>query len=147
MKREVMGMPGQVSRKSVIVLAAIALLFPSSARVLCIAPGLHVQEEDIDAPCPAASGITAPADYHPKDGFNVAEIRHCTDIFLTPHGRGALLEASNQVAPRFFSEECPGGQPLEVPLCPLVRLCIQGIQAPDFLNGPDFPASPVPLRC
>ncbi len=142
-----MRLPGQFSRRSVIVLAAIALLFPSSARVLCIAPGLHVQEEDIDAPCPAASGITAPADHHPKDGFNVAEVRHCTDIFLTPHGRGAFLETSDQVAPRFFSDECPGGQPLEVPLFPLVRLCTQNVHAPDFLNGPDFSASLVPLRC
>ncbi len=147
MKREVMGMPRQVSRKSVIVLAAIALLFPSSARVLCIAPGLHVQEEDIDAPCPAASGITPPADYHPEDGFNVAEVRHCTDIFLTPHGRGACLEASDQVAPRFLSDECAGSQPPEVPLFPPVQLCMRNMHAPDFLNGPDFSASLVPLRC
>ncbi len=140
-------LPRQLSSKAIIALAALTVLFPSSARVLCVAPGLHVQEEDINAPCSAASGTLAPADYHPANGFNAAANWHCIDIFLSPYGRGASLEACDQYIPQFLSDECPGSQPLELNLFELEPWDTQNIRGPDLLSKADSFASLVPLRC
>jgi hypothetical protein len=142
-----MRLPKRLSSKAIIVLAAIAILFPNSARVLCVAPGLHVQEEDINAPCPAASGESAPPDYHPVDGFNAAANWRCIDIFLTPYGRGAVLVTCDRLVPQFLSDECPGSQPLEFPRLGLEPWDTLNIRGPGLLFGSGSSALLAPLRC
>ncbi len=146
-KTKFMQLPGGLDAKTIFVLAAISLLFPSSARVLCIAPGLHVQEEDINAPCPAASDVFAPIDYHPADGFNAAAPWHCTDILLTPYGRGAVFESGAWVLPHFPIDECLAIQSFEACFFPLEQPVAENMPPPCFLDGSAFAAASDPLRC
>jgi len=90
------------------MVAVIVLLFPSSAAVLCIAPGGHMAIEDLNAPCCAPFGVSAPAAYQPDNGFNApGNCHNCTDFFLTPNGRGAVSESFNHAAASPLDAECP----------------------------------------
>ncbi len=132
---------GQFSSKLIGILAVVALLFPSSASVLCVAPGLHVEEEDINASCPAASAAVVPAEHPSRDGFNAAVAGHCIDIFLTPYSRGAVVESC--------------GLPAPVPIVDQISDCNLPARASFLLTQSGTrgflelvsPFPPVPLRC
>jgi hypothetical protein len=107
MKGDVRELAGRFRGNAVAVIAAFLLLFPSSASVLCIAPGGHIEIEDLNAPCCRSFGISTPAGCQPDNGFNTPGICHnCTDFFLTPNARGAVSESCDLAAANPFAAEC-----------------------------------------
>ncbi len=76
----------------VLILAGISLLFPYSASVLCISSAGHVAIEDLNAPCCKSAGMNKAGESRPgtlsTTGLDCA---NCTDLFMTPYGRGAVL--------------------------------------------------------
>jgi hypothetical protein len=134
---------GRCGGNAMVVLALTSLLFPSSASVLCIAPGGHVSIEDINAPCCAPSDISASAGRQPDNGFSApGKCQNCTDLFMTPNGRDAVSESCNNAAANPLADECPENHLLaDTPL----SLC-----RPDAIirtDGPILFFSSVPLRC
>ncbi len=85
---------------AIAIVALILLLFPSSASVLCIGPGGHAAIEDIGSACCAGSLSAVRGDLCPHNGLAAAgDCRNCTDIFLTPNGRGGTLNSRSHFAP------------------------------------------------
>ncbi len=100
MKRSFKGLPGSLSFDVTVGLAIILLLFPVSASVLCIGPGGHIEIEEINAMCCASSGINNRSEQHPDNGLTaVGDCLNCTDYFLAPKERGALLESYATIVP------------------------------------------------
>ena len=101
MKSDAKAFGGRFKANPRLLLAVILLLFPSSASVLCIAPGSHVAVEDINAPCTLASGASSRGQSQAAhEGFAlIVSGQCCTDIFMTPNARGAVLRSSDIVAP------------------------------------------------
>jgi hypothetical protein len=125
------------------VVAVILLLFPSSASVLCIAPGGHIAIEDINAPCCTPFGISTPAGCQPDNGFNAPSICHnCTDFFLTPNGRGALSESYDHAAASPLADEC-----LDNHISAGTSLSLCRSDALTNIDAPIPVSSSVPLRC
>ncbi len=143
MKRSVKGLAGRLRGKAVAVVAAILMLFPSSACVLCVASGGHIQIEDINAGCCEHSDLYAPSGFHPDNGFDApGYCRNCTDFFVTPNGRGALLVSSDHAFAHPLSAECLGDRPAaDLSFWP----CGSGRTA--HLNAPGRASALVPLRC
>jgi len=82
-----------------IMILALLLLFPSSASVLCIEPGGHIAIEDVNAACCASSRVHSATRTQSGEELNPAgNCGHCTDLFITPYGRGAVLESCSFVA-------------------------------------------------
>ncbi len=83
----------------------LLLLFPSSPSVLCITPGGHVAVEEMGSACCASSGgafvIRKAAD---DDSLAGMACHNCTDVFMTPNVRGAVLSASPSMAPRQMAQ-------------------------------------------
>ncbi len=135
---------GRDRRKEVVALAALLLLFPNSASVLCVSPGGHVAIEDLNATCCISSTLPAPAGHQSNDGMSPAgDCDNCTDFFMTPNGRGALLASSIYAAPISFSGEHPGNL-LSVDLyCRHCWLC----GAVDDTDASTLVSASLPLRC
>jgi hypothetical protein len=90
-----------------VFIAAAVLLFPSTPTVLCVAPGGHVEIEDMDAPCCMNSGVSAPVGVQPDNGINAPGYCHnCTDYFLTPNGRGATSASNAHSVAASLAGEC-----------------------------------------
>jgi hypothetical protein len=143
MKRDLKELAGQFRGNGVAIVAVILLLFPCSASVLCIAPGGHVAIEDSNAACCASPGNSAPAGRHSDNEFNGAgDCHNCTDLFMTPNGRGAVLESYDNAAASLRAAECPGNHiPAETPSSPRGSATIKNLDAPIAIT------SSVPLRC
>jgi hypothetical protein len=125
------------------VVAVILLLLPSSPTVLCVAPGSHIEIEDMNAACCASSGISAPAVPQPDNGFNApGYCKNCTDYFMTPNGRGALSESYNHAAASPLAAEC-----LENHLSADTSLSLWRSDALTNIDAPIPVSSSVPLRC
>ncbi len=143
MKRSNGAAADRCSGKVVAALAAVVLLFPSSASVLCITPGGHVAIEDLNATCCASSAVSVLSGHQPDSGLNAAgDCKNCTDLFMTPNGRGAILVPTDAAAASPLSDECPGHR---LPVDLSLWLCDSGaiIDFPEPI--PVF--SSVPLRC
>jgi hypothetical protein len=107
MKSDVGKSTGRFGGNVVAVLAGFSLLFPGLASVLCVAPGLHVEIEEIGAACCASSGISAPVGHQQGSGLSASgDCGHCIDIFLTQDGRGAILESSKNAAAGSCTDGC-----------------------------------------
>jgi hypothetical protein len=118
------------------------MLFPSSPTVLCVAPGGHIEIEDMDAPCCAHSGISAPAACQPGSGFNGPNCCHnCTDYFMTPNGPGAISESYDAVAIPFV------GECLETHISTEISLSLCRSDALTNIAATIAVSSSVPLRC
>jgi len=143
MERHIRQLAGRFGGNGLTIIAIIVLLFPSSASVLCIAPGGHVAIEDINAPCCAPSGVTAPTACQPGNEFNApGNCHNCRDLFMTPSGRGALLASCDNVAANPFADECAGDRLLaDSSLWPSQSGAINDIYAPPPVSYS------VPLRC
>ncbi len=77
------------------IFAAIVLLFPSSASVLCIAPGGHVAIEDLNCLCCESSNIYNSTGRDQNDQLTPAKAcQNCTDFFMSPNRWGGLLRSS-----------------------------------------------------
>ena len=125
------------------VVAVILLLFPSSPTVLCIAPGGHMAIEDMDAPCCAHTGISTPAACQPDNGFNAPGCCHnCTDLFMTPNGRGATSESFDHAVANPLADEC-----LENHTSTDICLSLWRSDALSGIAAPIPISSSVPLRC
>jgi hypothetical protein len=125
------------------VVAVILLLFPSSASVLCIAPGGHIAIEDLNAPCCTPFGISTPAACQPDNGFNVpSDCHNCTDFFMTPNGRGATSESYDHVVASPLADEC-----LENHISTDACLSLCRSDALTSIGAPIPVSSSVPLRC
>ncbi len=121
----------------------IVLLFPSSPSVLCIAPVGHVELEDLNAACCADSDVSNPGKNQPDNGLcEAGNCRDCRDLFMTPNGRGAVLDPYAEIALSPPADAVPGNQ----------ILCVASFlarQSGTHNNGAALaPLSPsLPLRC
>ncbi len=130
----------QSCSKVLVLLAAILPVSPTSASVLCIAPGGHVAIEDLNAPCCAPSRIASPAKDQPDNGFTGAgDCRNCTDLFMTPNGRGAVTESFSNASAGTFAEECFGASSASLGLLPQIAF--------SYFEVPLRISASVPLRC
>ena len=133
--------------------AAVLLLFPSSATVLCIASSGYVSIQDINAACHAHTHFaipSAPVD-RPEPGFSCARVdQDCTDIFMTPNGMGGILALTCSVAPD-SSAQTISGQPLAldtfIPTCVSATSCEHCSGIDKRLSTRDSVSSSVPMRC
>jgi hypothetical protein len=122
---------------------AVLLLFPSSASVLCIAPGNHISIEDINAPCCASSSISAQSGRQTNSGFNgLVNCQNCTDFFLTPNGREVIPPSNNLAASRQIADAC-----LENLLSKDVPVSLFRSGSIGIVDAPIPICSSVPLRC
>ncbi len=125
------------------ITAAILLLFPNSASVLCIAPGGHVAIEDINSPCCASAHAARPAPQHEETGFGTTVCcKDCTDLFLTPNGRAAIFESYSGIIAGAATGESSVNHGPEDTAFSLFSQSMVGIIA---ASKPIW--SPVPLRC
>ncbi len=122
--------------------AAILLLFPNSASVLCIAPGGHVAIEDINSSCCASSHAVRPAPQKESGVSTAVLCSDCTDLFLTPNGRGAIPESYFGIVPGFPAGEYLGNHGSVDIAFSIIRQGIVGRIAASKTSW-----SPVPLRC
>jgi len=132
------------SRGDVMVaFAIILLLFPSSGSALCIAPGGHVAIEDVNAACCAPSTISIRGENQPGNGFAAAgDCQNCTDLFLLPNTREAVLESRDTVAPNSPADASLSNHiPVDASSSPRRSAAIRKIDAPVAIP------SSVPLRC
>jgi hypothetical protein len=130
------------SAKGFILLAALLLMFPASASVVCIAPGDHVAIENLDALCCKSSAITA-QDYHSpgNEPGMASDCRSCTDLLISLNERGAIPKSYGHVAGASSTDECDGA-------CPSIIASPLFIQ--NALNDSDAGTSAfssIPLRC
>jgi hypothetical protein len=132
---------GRFGSIAVVVVAAIVLLFPSSPTVLCVAPGVHIQIEDMGAPCCAHPSVTGPAARQLDDGINLP-CNSCTDYFMTPNGRGATLASFDHAIANPLVGECPENR---ASAYTSILLC----QSDALTNIAALPpvSSSAPLRC
>jgi hypothetical protein len=88
-----------LSSKVLLCLAAVIPMFPSSASVLCIAPGGHIAIEDANALCCASSANFSRDERRPGSGLNMAgDCRNCTDYFLSLNERGEISKSYDAAA-------------------------------------------------
>jgi len=123
--------------------AVVVLLFPSSASVLCIAPGGHLAVESINATCCAPSTSPASPMRQPDGGLKApGDCQDCTDLFLTPNGSGAVLGSPDRMAASAPASECPGD-------CILTHrsLLLRSPDAPPAASARTPVSSAGPLRC
>jgi hypothetical protein len=134
---------GRFGGIAAVFIAAAVLLFPSTPTVLCVVPGGHVEIEDMDGHCCMNPSVSAPVGVQPDNGFNSpANCRNCTDLFLTPYGRGAVLASLHHTAANPLAAECLENHiPTESspPLCRSDALARMTATIPV--------SSSVPLRC
>jgi hypothetical protein len=142
MKSYFEGSVGQFTDNLIIVLAAISLLFPSSALVLCISPAGHVEIEDLNAACCAHNDISSPGKNQPDNRCAAAaDCHNCTDLFLTPNGRGAVTESYDIVPAGSRGDECVGNH-----LLADVSFWLNRQDAIQHTDRPIPVSSSVPLR-
>jgi hypothetical protein len=99
------------SGNGTLLMATLLLMFPSSASMLCIAPGGHVAIEDINALCCAPFSASAPDESHGINSFGSPDkCSNCTDIFLTPNGRAPASKSYRSAAAGYHAGECLGNQ-------------------------------------
>jgi hypothetical protein len=81
----------QKNASVLVLLASLLLMFPSSASVICIAPGDHVAIESLNALCCSSSGISTQDHYRPGDEPEIAgDCRTCTDLLISLNECGAV---------------------------------------------------------
>jgi hypothetical protein len=144
MKRGFRGFAGRFWGKE-IVLAAVSflVLFPSSASILCIAPGSHIAIESINAKCCASDRVLEPEATlaHNELGLT-GNCGNCTDLFLTPYGREAIPKSHCDAASSAQAGELLGNQPpVELTLSQFRPGAIRS------MGGPNPFSSSLPLRC
>ena len=134
---------GRPTGDALLAFVIILLLFPSSGSALCIAPGGHVAIEDINAACCVHSTVNLRGENQPGNGFAAAgDCQNCTDLFLTPNTRGAVLESYDTVAPNSLADASLRNHiPADTPSSPRRSATIRKIDAPIAIP------SSVPLRC
>jgi hypothetical protein len=134
---------GRSGGHAMVIVAFVSLLFPGSATALCVAPGHHVAVEESNSACCAPNvGPIRGAD-RPAGGLaSPGDCQDCTDIFLTPNSRGALLKSlegadRNPVTDARTWHDSPGHS-----LSARWRST-----APMAVHAGQPLASPAPLRC
>ena len=128
---------------ALLAFTVILLLFPSSGSALCIAPGGHVAIEDINAACCAHSTVNIRGENQPGNGLAAAgDCQNCTDLFLLPNTREAVLESRDTVAPNSPADASLSNHiPVDASSSPRRSAAIRKIDAPIAIP------SSVPLRC
>jgi len=138
------GEPRKVlSRNMLVFVAAILLVSPVSASVLCIAPGGHVAIEPLGAECCASSTFGAPKSNFSGNAMAATDgCQNCTDWLISSNECGAIPE-SCQLFAKALADEGFGNSHLANSLHRLSRQGILDDIALSILN----PFSVVPLRC
>jgi hypothetical protein len=96
---------GRFRRNMMIAAAALLMLSPGSASVLCIAPGGHVAIEDLNAPCCESSHTSSPAKKQPLDRFAAAgDCNNCVDLLMTLNEWSVPIESSRNAFASAFIE-------------------------------------------
>ncbi len=133
----------QARKNATAVAALVFLLFPSSASVLCIGPGGHAAIEDIGSACCAGSVSAVRGDLRPHNGLAAAgDCHNCTDIFLTPNGRGGTMNSRSDFAPTSAFGAIPGTH-----IVPDALPSVQASAAQEKLNPSVVVPPSVPLLC
>jgi hypothetical protein len=143
MKLNLKDLPDHFMGNAMISLAIFLLLFPSSASVLCIAPGSHIAVEDINAACCSSSANGFQAENQPKNGFAAAgNCPNCIDIFLAANPRAAIPVSRDSVTPHSPADAYLRDYiQADTPSLPHQSATFSKTGAPIPING--F----VPLRC
>jgi hypothetical protein len=144
MKRGFRGFAGRFwGTEIVLVAVSFLVLFPSSASILCIAPGSHIAIESINAKCCASDRVLDPAATHAHNELGLTgNCGNCTDLFLAPYGREAIPKSHCDAASSSQADEFLGNQPpVELSLSQFRPGAIRSI------GGPNPFSSSLPLRC
>lgn len=106
-----------LSGSGLMLIAALFLMFPGSASVLCVAPGGHAAIEAINAFCCTPSNASAQDGDHRDNGFGSPDqCGGCTDIFLTPNGRAQSSNSYGSAAASSHADDCLGS-PFSAAIC------------------------------
>ena len=134
---------GRFGSTAATFVAVILWLFPCSLSILCIAPGGHIEIEDISTSCCPPSDIAIPFGDQPDNGSNApGDCQDCSDFFIVANGSEAVLKSHDHATPGPFSNECLEHRlSADIPLLPCRAGATRNIDIP-------IPVSPpVPLLC
>ena len=85
--------------KTIAFAAAIAMMPPVSACVLCVAPGSHIAIEEFNSGCCQSSKLTAQSRCLPNGCLDPAEdCGNCTDFLLSTEEGGRIPESTGNTA-------------------------------------------------
>ena len=88
------------SGRGIVTIIVLLLLLPKAPSVLCIAPGIHIAIESMNASCCAKPAISHQNINLQENGFVAAgDCPNCTDFFIESDGRSAVLDSFLWVAP------------------------------------------------
>jgi hypothetical protein len=142
MKRDVKRFTGRLASAEAVFIAILFLFLPSSASMLCIAPGSHIAIEDINAECCDSVCLAAPVEEQVHDRLSVPNIcGNCTDLYIFLNGREAIPKSHINTA-SMRQVEFLGNQ---LPADPILSLFWQNIVCD--INTANTASSSVPLRC
>ena len=133
----------QPNRKAISLIAAIMLVLPISASVLCISPDGHVAIESLDADCCASGNIPAreiPSPYTAVRSHD--ECLNCTDLFILSNELATVQRCYDFSAAGAFAD----GSCQMFPEAIAASLSLPQKEYPRPLISPPA-ASAVPLRC
>ena len=133
----------RLSSRMSVLSAAILLVLPASISMLCIAPGIHVAIEELNAPCSAHSAVSACGVRLPGNDLDMTgSSGNCTDILVLANERGAIPKFIGSASDGSPATECFGDS---LPESAQPRVIRQSLFNDVDALPPVFPS--VPLRC
>lgn len=131
------------SGNGVATIIVLLLLLPKAPSVLCIAPGIHIAIENMNASCCAKPVISHQNINLQENGFVAAgDCPNCTDFFIESDGRSAVLDSFLCVAPDQLAFVTRGNY---ISIDTSFLICRSSLSQITS-EGYSIPSSP-PLRC
>ena len=98
---------GRFGGNAAAFIAVIFWLFPGSLSMLCVAPGGHIEIENISAACCVPSGFFTPVGYQPDNGLTApGDCRNCKDYLISVNVWEAVSKSYIHVTANPFAAEC-----------------------------------------
>ena len=134
---------GRFGGNAAAFIAVILWLHPGSLSILCVAPGGHIEIEDVGADCCASSSFSTPFGCQPDNGLTApGNCRNCKDYLLSVNAREAVSKSYTHVAANPFADECPGNR---LSADTLLSQC--GSDAVKNIDVPNAASPSAPLLC
>jgi len=143
MKRNFRMLHGRSGIWAIAVIAALVLLLPNSASVLCVEADGHVMIEDINAGCCVGAAMSYQGSNLPESALAVPEsCENCADFLITLNGPGLISNLREVVASGSLAD---GVSPDCIPHDTYSSPHQSGIQKK--VNALTPSSSSAPLRC
>ena len=98
MKLPLKNAPDRWTGNAMIAVTILLLLLPGPSCVLCIAPGGHVEVEDIGAACCSHFTQGFRGEQKPENGYaSAGDCQNCIDLFFEADSRPAVLASSKTI--------------------------------------------------